>query len=218
MVLGYLHSASLKKHTRYLRVRKKLPLCPPTDPTREDKIFAALRRAAPKPRAQEAWKNEWISAAIWRLVNERVSARRDPAKYQTLIRRLDRAIKARMSTDRKRRTEEAGAEVETLVGADPPLIQEAWQQIKGWYKAAVDCAPPPARVTLERITAERVELYSYVPPPGRTSPHPYSRSRWMNRFLRRMRLSGQSIDFARTAPRGRWGCGRSTLNCGSRRR
>ena len=30
----------------------------------------------------------------------------------------------------------------------------------------VDRYPPPARVTLERITAERVELYSYVPPPG----------------------------------------------------
>ena len=28
----------------------------------------------------------------------------------------------------------------------------------------VDRAPPPSRVTLDRITAERVELYSYVPP------------------------------------------------------
>ena len=40
----------------------------------------------------------------------------------------------------------------------------------GWYKAAVDCTPPPAQVTLERITAERAELYSYVPPPGRNIP------------------------------------------------
>ena len=57
----------------------------------EDKIFAALRRDVPKPRAREARKNEWISAATWRLVDERVSALRDPAKDQTLIRRLGRA-------------------------------------------------------------------------------------------------------------------------------
>ena len=79
--------------------------------------------------------------------------RRDPAKDQTLIRRLGRAIKASMTTDRRRQAEEAGAEVEALVGADPPLIQEAWKRIKGWYKAVVDRAPPPARVTLGRITA-----------------------------------------------------------------
>ena len=75
-----------------------------------------------------------------------------------------------MSKDRRRRLEDAWAEVEALVGADPPIIQEEWQRIKGWYKAAVDRAPPPARVTLERITAERVELYSYVPPPGNNIP------------------------------------------------
>ena len=38
--------------------------------------------------------------------------------------------------------------------------------MKGWYKDAVNRAPPPARATLERITAERVELYSQVPSPG----------------------------------------------------
>ena len=65
---------------------------------------------------------------------------------------------------------EEGEEVEALVGADPPLIQEAWHRIQGWYKDAVDHAPPPARVTLERITAERVALYSYVPPPGENIP------------------------------------------------
>ena len=30
--------------------------------------------------------------------------------------------------------------------------------------------PPPARATLERITAERVDLYSYVPSPGDNIP------------------------------------------------
>ena len=56
------------------------------------------------------------------------------------------------------------------MGADPPLIQEAWHRIQGWYKAMFDRAPSPARVTLEWITAERVALYSHVPPPGDNIP------------------------------------------------
>ena len=34
----------------------------------------------------------------------------------------------------------------------------------------VDHAPPPARVTLKRITVERVKLYSYIPSPGTNIP------------------------------------------------
>ena len=49
MVVGYLHSAPAREHAKYLTGRKKLPLQPPTDPMREDGIFAALHRAAPKP-------------------------------------------------------------------------------------------------------------------------------------------------------------------------
>ena len=164
MVLGCLHGAPLMEYSRYLGGYKRLPLCPLTSPKREDRIFAALWRSVPKPLAREASKNAWISAATWRLVNERVSARRDIAKDQALILRLGCAIKASLQKDRKRREEEAGYEVETLMGSEPPLRQESWQQIKEWYKAVVDRGPPPSWVTLERITAERVKLYSYVPP------------------------------------------------------
>ena len=60
--------------------------------------------------------------------------------------------------------------MEALVGADPPLIHEAWHRIQGWYKAAVDLSLPPARVMLKRITADRFALYRYVPPPGENIP------------------------------------------------
>ena len=106
----------------------------------------------------------------WRLVNKRVSARRDLAKGQALKRRLRHAVKANLAADQRRRADEAGAKVEAPVGADPPLIQDSWLRIQGWYKAAGDCAPLPARATLERITAERVVLYRYVPPPGEIIP------------------------------------------------
>ena len=60
--------------------------------------------------------------------------------------------------------------METLLGEDPPNAKEAWRRLKGWYKAAVNHAPPPARATLERITAEQVNLYSYVSSPGENIP------------------------------------------------
>ena len=72
--------------------------------------------------------------------------------------------------DRRRRVETAGEEVETLLGADPPMPREACQRLKGWYKAAADRAQLPARATLEQITEERVDLYSYVPSLGANIP------------------------------------------------
>ena len=79
-------------------------------------------------------------------------------------------MKKILAEDRKWRADEAGAEVEALVKADPPLIQEAWYRIQGWYNAAVERALPPAQVTPKQITAERVALYSRVPPPGDSIP------------------------------------------------
>ena len=60
--------------------------------------------------------------------------------------------------------------MKTLLGEDPPNAKEAWRRLKGWYKTAVNRAPPPARATLEQITAERVDLYSYVSSLGENIP------------------------------------------------
>ena len=144
MVLGCLPSASLTEHNRYLERQEKFPLTPPTEPAREDDAFAALRRYVCKMRAKEARRNEWVLTDTWRLIDERVSSRRDPEKGQAIKRSLGRAIKASLAADRIRNTDEARAQVEALVGADPPLIQEDWLRIQGWYKATVDLAPPPA--------------------------------------------------------------------------
>ena len=66
--------------------------------------------------------------------------------------------------------EEAGEEVKSLLGLDPPLHWEDWHQMKGWYWSAVDRAPPPAWFTHKRITAEQVELYIYVQASGENIP------------------------------------------------
>ena len=95
---------------------------PPSKPTLVDHLFAALRRVIPKAQTREARRNAWISEETWRLVDERVSARRDPRKGQAIKRKLGRAVKVSLAADQKRRSDKAGAEVEALVGADPSLI------------------------------------------------------------------------------------------------
>ena len=123
----------------------------------------------PKPHARDRHKNAWILEETWRLVDKRVSAQRGAVVHMR-IRRLGRAIRASLQGDRKRRVETAGQDVETLLGEDLPNPKEAWRRLKGWYKAAVNRAPPPAQATLERITAEQVDLYSYVPSLGGKHP------------------------------------------------
>ena len=118
----------------------------------------------PKPQPREQHRNAWISEETWKLVDERMTMRRKSRAW-TGMRRLGRAIQASLKGDRRRRVEEAGSEVEALLKEDPPNAKEAWRRMKGWYQAAAKRGPPPARATLERITAERTELYIRVPPP-----------------------------------------------------
>ena len=60
------------------------------------------------------------------------------------LRRLGRAVRASLKGDRRRRVEEAGKDVEALLGEDPPNEKEAWRRMKGWYRAAANIGPPPA--------------------------------------------------------------------------
>ena len=141
MVLGCLPSALPTEHKQYLGGRKRWPVRPPREPTRTDQLFAALRRAVPRAQPREARRNAWISESTWRLINEIVSARRDPRYGQVYRRLLGKAVQKSLATDRRRRADKAGAEVEALVKAHPPLIQKAWCRLQGWYKVAVDRAP-----------------------------------------------------------------------------
>ena len=84
--------------------------------------------------------------------------------------RLGRAIQASLKGDRRRRVKETVTAVEALLGEDPPNVKETWRRMKGWYQAAEKRGPPPAQATIERITAERTELYSQVPSPGENIP------------------------------------------------
>ena len=100
MVLGCLPSFPLTEHKRYLGGRKLWPVRPPREPTRTDQLFAALQRAVPRAQPRKARLNTWISESTWRLINERVSARRDPRYGQAYKRRLGKAVQRSSLIDR----------------------------------------------------------------------------------------------------------------------
>ena len=90
MVVGSLCGTSPREHSHYLRSRTRLPLRPPRHQTsmRADDLFAELWCAVPKPDKRLARHNSWISEKTGILVDERVSMRRDPGRYQRRIRRF----------------------------------------------------------------------------------------------------------------------------------
>ena len=159
MVVGLLQGGTTREHIRYIAGRIWMPLTPPREPTREDMLLGDLRRAVPKPHMREQHRNAWISEETWKLVDERVSARRGP-RVLARLRRLGRAIKASLKGYRRRRVEEVWKAVEALLGEDPPNAKETWRRMKGWYQAAAKRGPPPARATLEQIMAKQTALYS----------------------------------------------------------
>ena len=120
-----------------------MPLQPPKDPTREDEIFGDLRRAVPKPHEREKHRNAWISDKTCRITDKRFLARRG-ARVRARLRRLGRAVRASPKVDRRRRVEDAGKDVEALLGEDPPNAKETWRRMKGWYRAAENRSPLPA--------------------------------------------------------------------------
>ena len=126
---------SLRERSIYLGRRMHLLLHPSGRQmrTRAENIFAELRRAVTKPDKQVAHHNSWILMEMWRLVNKRVSTRREPGQEQRRLRRLGRAIQAALKEDRRRReaTEVENVDVEGLLGRDPPLPHKAWSSMRG---------------------------------------------------------------------------------------
>ena len=91
-------------------------------------------------------------------------------RYHRLLRRLGQHIKENLQTDLLQQVETAGADIETLLIYEPPLVQEDWSRMKGWCKDSNGYAPLPAWITIKRIMVERVALYQMVPPSVEINP------------------------------------------------
>ena len=127
LVLGCLHRAAPAAHSRYIGRRARFPIRPPSTPDRVDCMFAEPRQSIPRPPWQERHHQAWISPETWSLIVTMIAVQK--WKDQQIYRPLNRAIKAMLQEDRRRRTAEAGSAVESLLTFNPPLIREAWIQM-----------------------------------------------------------------------------------------
>jgi hypothetical protein len=142
---------------------QQFPISLPRGPcTQLDAEYKELQRDVVCPLLRERPANSWITATMWQLVDHR--AIRKGMLSQTAARRLGRQVRAHLAADRLERAKNAASKIKGCLAAGD--FVEAWRHLKGWYRTAEDQAPKACLETLASQTAERVELYTAVHPPG----------------------------------------------------
>ena len=141
----------------------------PAEAARElEDAFEALRATVEMPPPRERRENYWISDATWKLVDKRVTLRRQGQLGQVEGRRLRQQINQSLKRNRLARAELAGDNI-TAESAGGN-VKEAYRHLKGWYRSASETAARPCYLTMTWQTAERVALYQQVSPPGTGIP------------------------------------------------
>ena len=149
----------------YRKLMAKFPLKLPSGPHDElCTLYEGLRLdvVAPPKRAQP--RNSWISAPTWELIDRRATLRQQGKLSKRMSRLLGRRIASGLKGDRRQRAADMAGNIKGLLAGGE--TKEAWRCLKGWYKAASDAAPAASQLSLAAQTAERVDLYRKVPPPG----------------------------------------------------
>ena len=169
-VIATIWGGNSRRMQRYRRKVARFPLrVPKVGPLPEhEQMFEELKATIEKPKARARPSNNWISSDTWALVDRRAALRHNGSLTQNEARSLGRQIGSSFAEDRKKRAKDAADEIALhLAGQD---LQEGWNVAKRWYRAASDVAPKPCYESMEKQTAERVELYGKVEPPGDSIP------------------------------------------------
>jgi hypothetical protein len=122
-------------------------------------LFATLKGKVPASvRRTASVYQSWIQADTWKLIDERAQGRRQGTLTSGELRFLNRKIRKLIWRDRKKRTEDAGTEIEALLEDN---LEGAWAILKRWYKSAAGRAPKPLQADLKAITESYRELFRH---------------------------------------------------------
>jgi hypothetical protein len=157
-----------RRMQQYRKRFERFPLRPTAPLTEEETLFEELKESCDPIPARKRPPNAWISDATWDLVDRRARLDRSGKLTQQSSRQLGRQIKASLKTDRAARAAKAASNVESHLNSG--LLEEAWRELKGWYRIAEDKAPKPCYESLQKQTQERIDLYARVAPPGQSIP------------------------------------------------
>ena len=139
------------------------------------KAFEGLKVTCEEPATTKAHWRDWMSDSTWLLIKQRTSLRRAGQLRQSEGRRMQRAIHTALKRDRAARTAQIGDSIVAELAEGN--VHEAFRHLKGWYREASETQARPCLQTMERQTAERVELYRRHDSPGLPIVLEYAESR-----------------------------------------
>jgi hypothetical protein len=168
-LVAVIHAEGGEELKRYCRRTQQFHISLPCGPRKQlDAEYEELQRDIVRPPLRERPANSWITTKMWKLVDHRAMLRRKGMLSQTAAHGLGRQVKAQLAADRIKRAKNAASTIEGCLAVGD--FVEAWGNLKGWYCSVEDRAPKACPETLALQTAERVELYTTVPPPGWLTP------------------------------------------------
>ena len=163
-----LKRGNIRRLRKYRRQLQTFPLTPARPLTEPENVFEALKASVERPKPRELQSNGWISTETWDLIDRRAALRKYGSLTQRVERQLGRRIKQSLKSDRQERARKAGVEITDHLSNGE--LKDAWSVAKRWYRLASETAPKPCYHSLEKQTAERVDLYQNVVSPGDDIP------------------------------------------------
>ena len=159
-LMGILIIRSSVHHKRYIRRRQKVPFI-----TKEvsdldisfENLISNIKKT--EKRGPNGYLS-WISERTWGFIDKKAGLRRNSKIEKKTLKRINRRIRCCLKTDRRRRTEQVGEEMEMKLERND--IRGAWSKFKYWYR---NCgkAYAPTHEDLEKITDEYEDLYKKRP-------------------------------------------------------
>jgi Reverse transcriptase (RNA-dependent DNA polymerase) len=158
-----LHQHAPRQHTKYLRCRRTFPLhIKPQHVTDSDQLLHAIPIRLKHNRHQTQPRASWISDYSWVLIDRRAALRRLGHQPQSdILRNINNAVRKSIRRDRRRRTIEAGTDIEQLL-ADHD-VRGAWARIKRWYQQSKGTHITPSPVDMNTVHQTFSALYSTQP-------------------------------------------------------
>ena len=119
--------------------------------------FETMKAACADPDPKHRECKDWVSEATWQLIKRRTSLRRAGQLRRHEASAMQREVQQCLRVDRDARTKKVGENISTeLAGGN---VQEAFRHLKGWYRFTTDTQARPCFQTMDRQTAERIDLY-----------------------------------------------------------
>ena len=155
---------SIQNHRRYVQKREVFPLViSPEQQNKADQLLAELTAAVARPKKQDNNRvGSWISEKSWRLMDERLEAKRH--WHTERATELGKELRKSLRKDRQSRIDQAALSIETYLQARDN--RRAYGVLQGWYKQSTGHVPKPTFRDEKRTRLEFETLFTEREPPG----------------------------------------------------